>query len=357
MPIKPRDVSLDLLRIFAAYWVLAHHWTVTEGFMSLMKKGYTIPEFPHVLEAILRPGFLGVDIFFILSGIVISKSAIGRSWKKFAEARFIRLFPAYFIATIIAVILAPLTMTERPPTHELLMSLTGLQWFYGYPTIIGPAWTLFYEVRFYIIIAILIAITGIANYERMHKFAIIWVTALVFAPNINIPAFNFLAISDYGVYFCYGMILGITPRNSIKANMPLIIIGFAIAWVRLQARYSAISTYSFEAEIVSIFILLTITVIAFRPSENSFIQSEKTHKMVTILALATYPVYLLHEPIGMPLIAELAQIGLPFSLSFLLALILVTLISIYFATNLEKRIGTTIRKIVFSASSEKPKNA
>ncbi|NKB95048.1 acyltransferase family protein [Ochrobactrum intermedium] len=100
---KPRYVLLDLMRIFAAYWVLVHHWTATDGFMIHLKQKYTIPDLPIILEEVLAGGYLGVDIFFILSGIVISKSAIHRNWVDFSQSRFIRLFPAYFVITLLAI--------------------------------------------------------------------------------------------------------------------------------------------------------------------------------------------------------------------------------------------------------------
>ncbi|MFQ0814974.1 hypothetical protein AVM02_18555 [Brucella anthropi] len=323
--------------------------------MKLMKRGYEIPSFPHVIRVLLEPEFLGVDIFFILSGIVISKSAVGRSWDDFARARFIRLFPAYFIATVIGIILASFTMSVHPPVPQLLMSLTGLQWFYGYPTIIGPAWTLFFEVRFYILIAVFVATMRLVTTDSMRTFAIIWSISLILAPSLNIPAFNFLVISDYGVYFCFGIILGTTTNNSVKSNVPLIIFGFSIAWVRLQARYGAIEHHAFEAEIVSALILLAITFVALRPHELSFIRSEKSYRLVTNLALATYPLYLLHEPVGMPLIAELTRLGAPFSLSFLLVLVLITAFSLYCATKLEKRFGRFILRYIFGVSPDRTK--
>lgn len=174
MSSKPRYVLLDLMRIFAAYWVLIHYWTATDGFMLHLKQKYTLPDFPHGVKERLSGGYLGVDIFFILSGIVISKSAIHQNWIDFSKSRFIRLFPAYFVVTILAIVIAPITMQDYPPVSKLIISLTGLQWFYGYPTIIGPAWTLFFEIRFYIFMAVLITIFRDISINMMKNIAIIW---------------------------------------------------------------------------------------------------------------------------------------------------------------------------------------
>ncbi len=357
MSAKPRYVLLDLMRIFAAYWVLIHHWTATDGFMLHLKQKYTLPDFPHGIKEMLGGGYLGVDIFFILSGIVISKSAIHRNWIDFSKSRFIRLFPAYFVVTILAIVIAPITMLNYPPVSQLVMSLTGLQWFYGYPTIVGPAWTLFFEIRFYILIAVLIAIFRDIDIKVMKNIAIVWGLCLILTPNMNSEQLNFLVMPDYGVYFCFGMILGIVSyTREFKKNIPLIIFGFAIAWVRLQARYNG-NSFIFEREIVSALILTGIVFISMHQKEVFFIRGEKMHKWVRNIALATYPLYLAHEPVGMPLIAWMTNAGVPVTLSLVIATIIITMFSVFCAVALERKIGGIIRRRIFSETSVQLKSA
>lgn len=351
MSAKPRYVLLDLMRIFAAYWVLIHHWTATDGFMLHLNQKYTLPDFPHGVKEILSGGYLGVDIFFILSGIVISKSAINQNWIDFSKSRFIRLFPAYFVVTILAIVIAPITMLDYPPVSQLIMSLTGLQWFYGYPTIVGPAWTLFFEIRFYILMAVLIAIFRDININLMKNIAIVWGLSLVLTPNLNSEQLNFLVMSDYGVYFCFGIILGVAShKKEFKKNIPLIVFGFAIAWVRLQARYSG-NSFTFEREIVSALILTAIIFISMHQKEIFFIRGETMHKCVRNIALATYPLYLVHEPLGMPLIAWITSAGAPVILSLVVATIIITMFSVFCAVILERKIGEIIRRRIFSETN------
>ena len=61
----------------------------------------------HLGSDILQSGFLGVDIFFVISGYVITKSVLKTQFinfsefiKSFFEKRFKRLFPALFVYVI-----------------------------------------------------------------------------------------------------------------------------------------------------------------------------------------------------------------------------------------------------------------
>ncbi|NKJ35268.1 acyltransferase [Rhizobium sp. SG570] len=341
---KPRLLPLDFVRIFAAYWVLFHHWSSTGGFLKHMKLGYEVPQLPGIIHAFLLPGYLGVDIFFILSGVVIGRSAVDRSWKQFAKARFVRLFPAYFMATLIAILLAPLTVSDHPPLSQLWLSLSGLQWFFGYPTIVGPAWTLFIEIRFYILIAVVIAVAGRCSAARLMAFAQIWLLILLFAPSLNIDWLNFLFLAEYGCYFALGMVVGLCrSRQDIAKNIPVIVLGMIVSWVRMQARSSQAMPDPAIAQLVSAAIISAVMAMAYFAVESKPATAGRMDKIVVTLALATYPIYLLHEPIGMPLIAWLRWQGVGFTTSLLIAVVMLTALSVIFAKALEPFVGRKVR--------------
>ena len=129
-----RAWPLDLLRIAASIWVLLHHWMSTEGFGLKLIQHYDPPDVNHFLSIFLVSGKLGVDVFFIISGIVISRSAIGKTWSQFGFARFVRLYPSYFVATLVTILVGWWTVSGFSWSPEVWFSLTGLQWFLGLPT-------------------------------------------------------------------------------------------------------------------------------------------------------------------------------------------------------------------------------
>lgn len=86
--------GLTIIRGFAALWVALHH-----GFLSL--EAMVLPENSFFHNLILR-GWLGVDLFFILSGFIMyhsnaSKVSISsfNSIKTFVVKRFARIYPAH----------------------------------------------------------------------------------------------------------------------------------------------------------------------------------------------------------------------------------------------------------------------
>src|SRR5438445_3272534 len=91
MSARIRYPELDLLRFLAAFWVMLFHYT----FRGPRDAG--LPASFPFLDHFTRYGYLGVHVFFILSGFVILLTAYEKNALGFALARFIRLYPAYWI--------------------------------------------------------------------------------------------------------------------------------------------------------------------------------------------------------------------------------------------------------------------
>ena len=108
-----------------------------------------------------RGGFLGVDIFFVLSGLLIT-ALLAQEWqeknsisfKKFYTRRALRLLPALFalvIFTTIQILLFPPEVGRLPVFKHLLGVLFYVEnWVGGY-TVIGHTWSLSIEEQFYIV--------------------------------------------------------------------------------------------------------------------------------------------------------------------------------------------------------------
>lgn len=141
-PIK-RYLPIDALRGIAAMAVVLFHFTISE-------------ESPN---SILRFGSAGVDLFFIISGFVISMSLDkSPTVAHFAISRFSRLFPTYWTSVLISFViiighqkssLYPLTTIENPG-WSLVANLTMLQYYLGIADIEPPYWTMIVELIFYV---------------------------------------------------------------------------------------------------------------------------------------------------------------------------------------------------------------
>ena len=88
--------GLDLLRFAAAFSVMVYHlafwsWAFPAGQVALASKGVAnFQDWPLITSA----GWIGVQIFFVISGFVIATSAANATATRFFISRFTRLVPS-----------------------------------------------------------------------------------------------------------------------------------------------------------------------------------------------------------------------------------------------------------------------
>jgi peptidoglycan/LPS O-acetylase OafA/YrhL len=161
---SPRFVFADALRGIAAMWVVLFH-ACEGGHLGLL-----VSWLPAPALAFLEAGHLGVSIFFVLSGFVISYSVsrytvnirfIGR----FALRRSIRLDPPYWMSIVLCIVFAyiskyfvPDRIFRFPDARVLAAHLLYLQEILELPDINPAYWTLCLEIQFYLIFCSLMAL-------------------------------------------------------------------------------------------------------------------------------------------------------------------------------------------------------
>lgn len=99
-------------------------------------------------------GTYGVELFFVLSGFVILPSVRRYSAKEFAVRRFLRLYPLFFVLSVLFVVLNALT-DSYPKLNNWQAVLSGflfLNLFNGTEQLTPNAWSLTYEVFFYVLL-------------------------------------------------------------------------------------------------------------------------------------------------------------------------------------------------------------
>jgi peptidoglycan/LPS O-acetylase OafA/YrhL len=159
-----RFVFIDALRGLAALGVVLFH----------AEEGHHITELfghlPHLLQIVLENGSLGVPIFFVLSGFVIAHSLYDQRMSlsllgRFTLRRSLRLDPPYWVAIALAIgigTLASAFVKGRPPNDfslgQVVAHIFYLQDILGYRNIDSVFWTLCFEIQFYLVYAILLAV-------------------------------------------------------------------------------------------------------------------------------------------------------------------------------------------------------
>ncbi|MFK0294242.1 acyltransferase family protein [Streptomyces sp. NPDC090442] len=157
---------MDGLRLLAALAVVLYHFVAREGAWSSDAKAL----FPDSFS-LAAYGWLGVQLFFLISGFVICMSCWGRSLGDFFTSRVVRLFPAYWFAVLAtaAGLIVFRGDGDRLSWRTVLTNLTMLHEPLGVEHVDGVYWTLFAEMRFYLLFAAL-AWWALA-YRRVLAFA------------------------------------------------------------------------------------------------------------------------------------------------------------------------------------------
>ena len=144
---------LDALRGFAALSVIAYHLIV----LANLPVPATMP------WQWFRFGFLGVDLFFAISGAVIllaleqsRQRAPTRYRREFFRHRLARILPLYLITCVVFVLLVKPDILQRPNlAHLLIAQLLFVQNLSAstHGVLNGPSWSLALEMQFYVLMA------------------------------------------------------------------------------------------------------------------------------------------------------------------------------------------------------------
>ncbi len=151
--------SVQALRALAALAVVAHHsFRATTVFVVPPPRSVLVPP-----SWLVQFGTVGVDVFFVISGFLMTYIADpylagGKSPARFLAQRIIRIWPPYVVASLLACGLIVLNSTDPLGTLPFDLHARRLASLIFVPSfnergllqpIIGPGWTLNYEAMFY----------------------------------------------------------------------------------------------------------------------------------------------------------------------------------------------------------------
>lgn len=223
--------SLQYLRAIAAILVVYTHC------LSFVGSGKSFQASFYHLKSF---GAIGVDIFFVISGFIISYVSVTMNGVQdaltFIKKRFVRINPNYYIASLLALILRLISKpNESLPIDEIWMSIAIVPLFIPETGIWKPVlyvgWTLAYEWLFYFVFAILISVS--IRQKRLLLIIIFFITSLagVFLPFANIQ-YNFIA-NPLVLEFCLGVFIAsllIKTGGKINIYYPVFSIVTGLIW-------------------------------------------------------------------------------------------------------------------------------
>lgn len=323
-----RSVLLDILRIFAALWVVSYHWS-GKGYYRFLEDSFELQRPNGFWQDFTSLGYLGVDIFFILSGSVIARSALSRNHSSFAKSRFLRLFPVYFLATCLA-IFSTRIQNGTAITSERLFSALGFQFWTRTENVIGAAWTLQYEIQFYFMIYSAIYFVNrkklVFGTDNLRVLLNLLTIFIVIGPFFGSRIVEFVTLNSFLPYFVLGACLSqIRAKTDLKNYLIILIINMVYGVKILNNRVTE-KTDLANPLLVTVVVLLTVIIIIFLSYLTEFLSlKERFSSGITTLSLMTYPIYLLHDEVFMSLNAHtlVPKFGqnIGFAMSFTLLLI------------------------------------
>ncbi|MBM3927588.1 MAG: acyltransferase [Sphingomonadales bacterium] len=336
-------IALDLTRFICAGLVVAFH--VTGWLPSLMAD--TGPA-----TAPLRAGWIGVELFFVLSGVVIAWSAEGASPLTFLGRRALRLLPAAWIcASITALVL----IADGTPAGEVAARWRNSVTFAPVGRAIdGSYWTLGIEVNFYLAVAV--ALRGSATIDRIERIAVaLGVASLTWwAASMTIDLLPMqnrliqLTLLPYGCFFALGIMIRVVQRQGATCGRVLTMIALAAACVaEIFAHAGEFAPGGGMVGWALALFAAGVLVILFAERWQDRLATRVPARIAVSLGLTTYPLYLLHQEVGRTAARWADGAGIDRGVAVAAALTITLALALWIAT----RVEPAMRRVMSAAVS------
>ncbi|TPG62918.1 acyltransferase family protein [Hymenobacter nivis] len=298
-----RFYEIDLLRFLAALSVVLYHYT----YRGYMADHYSPVPFAGI-GRVTKYGYLGVELFFIISGYVVLLSAQGKTVRQFFLSRVTRLYPAFWAACTLTFLVerlwgpgaagGPVGAGLHPTTGQYLANLTMLHGFFGVPDLDTAYWTLTIEIAFYFLVSLLIGYHLLRHLDLVLLLWLLYVDLAGAAPVAS--PFAYLFFPQYAPYFIAGMLFYLLqqPQGRTWLRYVLLAVAFLLALRSSVARAGDVAAYFHDPTAwqvgvgaVTAFFLLFYLVAFRKISFGRF-------PWLARLGALTYPLYLIHGNIG-----------------------------------------------------------
>jgi peptidoglycan/LPS O-acetylase OafA/YrhL len=273
----------------------------------------------HFNKDLLPSGYLGVDIFFVISGYVITSSLSGRESKNFGdflsgfyERRIKRLIPALVVFVLITSALVCLFNPDPGTVLKTgITSLFGLSNLYllkqstdyfAQSTELNPfthTWSLGVEEQFYMLFPFLVWFSGFGRQAKngarnlflwIGSLTVVSLAGFIYLYQTNQPAAYFLMPTRFWEMAAGCLVfIGFQKRAKIEQALeqvpPLLVVAAMVGVMCLPVRVAVLAT-------ISIVVLSAILVACLKNGTAAF--SVFTNRSIVYIGLISYSLYLWH---------------------------------------------------------------
>ena len=302
--------------------ILSERIPVLDGFRGiavLLVMGY------HYIPSFFF-GWVGVDLFFVLSGFLITSILIQNRRNKsylgvYFSRRFLRIIPVYFLALLFLFILLPVVAPAiitysygELIQHQEWYWLFAINIFYalhGFPDNITTVhfWSLACEMQFYIIWPLILAIFR----DNFKQILIALLTLIILSMVFRVVGEKLFQLNEIYRYvllpsrldaFCAGALLYMsviskpvfTRRLSYFLATSVVLVAVVLAFfnVRWHFTYSFVQKFGLSLNAVFWFSILFLAI----KFQKSFPGQVGNNRILRNVGIYSYGMYIFHLPVG-----------------------------------------------------------
>jgi peptidoglycan/LPS O-acetylase OafA/YrhL len=308
--------GIDLIRFLAALSVVGFHL----GYLN------DVADFKPVWP-VTWFGWVGVEVFFVVSGFVIANSAYGKTPMQFLKGRALRLYPAAWCCATLSLIVTA-AISDRPFVELLPRYLRSLALIPKGPWIDDVYWTLAVEIGFYALIFGLLCAGLFSHLTRVSLMLTVFSAVclgvlasqhwhLLEQPRlVDLINRSDKFLARHGCFFALGAWIWISTTRQLKA-WESAAVAFSIVVCLVEICLRGFEFLPFQVGNSDWLIAPAIAwcaavacIFVFSRPGGAMAISDGTAKRLRTIGLMTYPLYLVHHVVGLAVMRHLVSTGL-----------------------------------------------
>jgi len=294
---KTRFYTIDFLRFFAAFMVMIYHYMLNIPNSKLLPISFG---FAGDLTAY---NYLAVNLFFVISGFVIIQSADGANASKFLKSRITRLYPVYWVCCTISFALTYLFINDllHLSIARYLLNMTMLNGFFGIGYVDNVYWTLFIELKFYLLILVVLLLNKSHLIEAVMRG---WLAISAICYLLSYDLFTTMISANFAAFFVAGCTIYQAKKYGWNFFRGTTLISAYILGCLFEFENGIVKSNHYHLELSSMTIALILAAIFLILWMSTKINITNNHcqHVSAFLGRLSYPLYLIHFNVGLLLL-------------------------------------------------------
>ena len=325
---RPHYCAIDGLRFLCALMVALHHlffWSWASPWTTIGDARQIFAGAAQFPSAVWWTwfGWIGVQIFFVISGFVITNSAVRSSPMQFWAGRVLRLYPAVWVCASLSLVaqyfiggISLPALFGRYAKSVLLVPWPTIYW------LDGAYWSLAVEIMFYALVFLALALRRVSQIRALAwlltissaVFCAFHLVELQYVSQPDVVLFLrahqtglLVLLLRYGSLFALGIWLWLAANERMtvasRTGLLLALVGSAIgAYSRTLEMIVVCPAASGQSPLIPVVILLAGILIVAGSSQSTgscYVPPGPTRTALRYLGLTSYPLYLIHNTVGL----------------------------------------------------------